>query len=345
MLPLGEYKFKDDAEFEKYMRLYWESKSHGGTTFVEYLAFEYFYLVPYTRYVRYLQLQHDAKWEKLVKEGVVGPLDTCDLASTEAKAMRLREVSEAAERFNVARVPPGPTLESLHLAEIHLKDIERRNYLVDKYLAETKEYRTAKAVADNQQRKVEWVLFEISKIEAEQKAAGKGSGSGGTGSRKRKQEKEAGKGSGQQMMSSRHGWENSSGTSEVVVAGHRALYLSNTDDTCPTCKDVFEPLLIKYNIDLVLSGYSYVYERLALLAEGKEDPTGLENPTSPWYITNGAAGHYDGLDPLRLTFYNCTYLTYDFVASNNNTVLDSAALFKARTCSERSEHYRHSRHC
>ena len=141
----------------------------------------------------------------------------------------------------------------------------------------------------------------------------------------------------------------------------RALYLSNTDNTCPTCKDVFEPLLIKYNVDLVLSGHSHVYERLAPLAEGKEDSNGLENPTSPWYITNGAAGQYNGLNPLqsprqpysrfdldttnatygwnRLIFYNCTHLTHDFVASNNNTVLDSATLFKARTCSERSEHH------
>ncbi|KAJ4390341.1 hypothetical protein N0V85_007318, partial [Neurospora sp. IMI 360204] len=139
MLPLGEYKFKDDAEFEKYMRLYWESESHGSrgqpprdddefekymrlyweseshggrgqpprdddeaeavlsthaatcsrlvmdngfvqpfqlqadpkqqdqwTTFVEYLAFECFWLVSHTRCVRYLQPQHDTEWEKLV---------------------------------------------------------------------------------------------------------------------------------------------------------------------------------------------------------------------------------------------------------------------------------------
>lgn len=142
----------------------------------------------------------------------------------------------------------------------------------------------------------------------------------------------------------------------VVVAGHRAFYLSNTGDTCPTCKDVFEPLLLKYNVDLVLSGHSHIYERLAPIADGKIDPNELENPSSPWYITNGAAGHYDGLDSLdsprqpysrfgldtsnatygwsRLTFHNCTHLTHDFVASNNDTVLDSATLFKARTCDQ-----------
>ncbi|KAK3338577.1 hypothetical protein B0H65DRAFT_435708, partial [Neurospora tetraspora] len=67
------------------------------TTFVEYLAFECFFLDELTPFVRKLRPQHDAEWEKLVKAGVVGPLDTCDdLASTEAKAMRLREFHEAA---------------------------------------------------------------------------------------------------------------------------------------------------------------------------------------------------------------------------------------------------------
>lgn len=81
------------------------------------------------------------------------------------------------------------------------------------------------------------------------------------------------------------------------------------------------------------------------------DPKGLDNPSSPWYITNGAAGHYDGLDKLvrplqqysqfaqdsaygwsRLTFHNCTHLTHEFVASRNGSVLDTATLYKDRKC-------------
>ncbi|KAK3388289.1 hypothetical protein B0T20DRAFT_365186, partial [Sordaria brevicollis] len=71
------------------------------TTFVEYLAFECFFLSELTPSVRKLRPRHDAEWEKLVKAGVMGPLDTSTdtchhLASTEAKAMRLREFHEAA---------------------------------------------------------------------------------------------------------------------------------------------------------------------------------------------------------------------------------------------------------
>lgn len=143
----------------------------------------------------------------------------------------------------------------------------------------------------------------------------------------------------------------------VIVAGHRPWYLSKknvTGSICWSCKDVFEPLFIKYGVDLVLSGHAHVYERLAPLADGKIDPNELNNPSAPWYITNGAAGHYDGMDDLqiprkeysrfsldihnatygwsKLNFHNCTHMSHAFIASKNNSVLDSATLFKDRKC-------------
>ena len=148
----------------------------------------------------------------------------------------------------------------------------------------------------------------------------------------------------------------------VVVAGHRPWYLSVKNDSgtiCWSCKDVFEPLFIEHGVDLVLSGHAHVYERLAPVADGKIDANELNNPSAPWYITNGAAGHYDGLDSFdlpmqeysrfgldtnnatygwsRLTFHNCSHLTHEFVASNDNTVVDSATLFKARECGRESK--------
>ncbi|KAJ8098545.1 Metallo-dependent phosphatase-like protein [Lipomyces tetrasporus] len=143
----------------------------------------------------------------------------------------------------------------------------------------------------------------------------------------------------------------------IIVAGHRPWYLSHANASgtiCWSCKDVFEPLLIEYGVDLVLSGHSHVYERNAPLNNGVVDPNELDNPSAPWYITNGAAGHYDGLDALqvplqnysrfgldthnatygwsKLTFHNCTHMTHEFVASGNGTVLDSATLYKRRKC-------------
>ncbi|GIC84690.1 purple acid phosphatase family protein [Aspergillus udagawae] len=140
----------------------------------------------------------------------------------------------------------------------------------------------------------------------------------------------------------------------VVVAGHRPWYVSGKNQSgtiCENCREVWEPLFLKYNVDLVLSGHTHYYERNAPIANFNADPNELNNPTAPWYISNGAAGHYDGLDSLvrplqsysryaqdtaygwsKLTFHNCSHLTHEFVASRNGTVLDTATLFKDRKC-------------
>ena len=143
----------------------------------------------------------------------------------------------------------------------------------------------------------------------------------------------------------------------LIVAGHRPWYVSYTNVSttiCWSCKDVFEPLFLKYGVDLYISGHAHLYQRSAPLDNGVIDPNELDNPSAPWYITSGAAGHYDGLSsgltppaPYQrfrldetdatygwsmLTFHNCTHMTHDWIASNNNSVLDTATLFKDRTC-------------
>jgi acid phosphatase type 7 len=86
---------------------------------------------------------------------------------------------------------------------------------------------------------------------------------------------------------------------------------------------------------------------------GKVDPKGLNNPSNPWYIVNGIAGHYDGRDTLasprvnqsvfgldsvygwsRYTVNSCSSLTTEFIASGSGKVLDTATLFKDRKCHE-----------
>ncbi|KFY82131.1 hypothetical protein V500_10800 [Pseudogymnoascus sp. VKM F-4518 (FW-2643)] len=133
----------------------------------------------------------------------------------------------------------------------------------------------------------------------------------------------------------------------VVAAGHRPWYVSTTE--CIECQDAFEPLLLKYGVDLVLHGHKHFYERHAAIDNGTATEIG-NNPNAPWYVVNGAAGHYDGLDipdtPYvatsrkvisvygwnLFTVHNCTHLSTQFISSGNNTVLDSATLVKKRTC-------------
>ncbi|KAK9452081.1 Metallo-dependent phosphatase-like protein [Limtongia smithiae] len=147
---------------------------------------------------------------------------------------------------------------------------------------------------------------------------------------------------------------NRSLTPWIIVMGHRPWYASasNVSSTiCWNCKKAFEPLLLKYNVDMVFYGHIHMYERNAPVANGIADPNELNNPSAPWYILNGCGGHYHGLSsytlPLnpysrylqndtfgwsKLTFHNCTHVTHEFIASANGSVLDSATLYKDHQC-------------
>ncbi|KAK9490467.1 Metallo-dependent phosphatase-like protein [Lipomyces doorenjongii] len=133
----------------------------------------------------------------------------------------------------------------------------------------------------------------------------------------------------------------------VIASGHRPWYVSTTE--CLECQAAFEPFLLQYGVDLVLHGHKHFYERHAAVDNGTAQEIDA-NPTAPWYIVNGAAGHYDGLDTPSLpyvptsrkvisvygwslfTVHNCTHLSTQFIASGNSSILDTATLIKDRTC-------------
>ncbi|KAK9235148.1 hypothetical protein V1525DRAFT_284764 [Lipomyces kononenkoae] len=129
----------------------------------------------------------------------------------------------------------------------------------------------------------------------------------------------------------------------VVAAGHRPWYVSTT--VCTECQAAFEPILIEYGVDLVLHGHKHFYERHAAVANGVSQEI-TDDPTAPWYVVNGAGGHYDGLDTPNapyvntsrdvivaygwslFTVHNCSHLTTQFIGSANNSILDTATLIK-----------------
>lgn len=138
----------------------------------------------------------------------------------------------------------------------------------------------------------------------------------------------------------------------LIVTGHRPWYASG--NTCPACQDAFEALFVKYNVDLYFSGHYHLYERQRTIGlNGTIDPNHLNDPSSPWYIVNGAGGHYGGLSKFthadyaprvfglsvanatygwsRLVFHNRTHLTHEFVNSSSNIVLDRATFYKNHT--------------
>lgn len=137
----------------------------------------------------------------------------------------------------------------------------------------------------------------------------------------------------------------------IIVLGHRPWYIDA--EQCTACQDAFESVFVENKVDLVIMGHKHFYERNHPVAYGQVDPRGLDNPSYPWYIVNGAAGHYDGVDFASgkkhdwiahiidghygwsfVTVHNCTHLTHEFVLSGNDTRLDRKTLFKDRQCNE-----------
>lgn len=138
----------------------------------------------------------------------------------------------------------------------------------------------------------------------------------------------------------------------VIALGHRPWYVAG--DACDTCQQAFEQLFIDAEVDIIINGHVHNYERIGPIASNKTDPNGLNNPSSPLYILNGIAGHYDGIDPMdyplpdyvsygqdtvygwsRFTVHNCSHITHEFVASSNDSVLDKAVLYKDRKCASK----------
>lgn len=72
----------------------------------------------------------------------------------------------------------------------------------------------------------------------------------------------------------------------------------------------FEPLFLEYGVDIALFVHKHFYERMTPIANGTSDPKGLHNPSVPWYLVNGAAGHYEIL-------VNCGHLVRELYSQGN----------------------------
>jgi hypothetical protein len=87
----------------------------------------------------------------------------------------------------------------------------------------------------------------------------------------------------------------------------------------------------EYEVDLYMSGHYHVYERQHTIGvNGTIDPKNLDDPTSPWYIINGIAGHYGGLNPFN--FPNSPFQEYGLALVNATYVRLPCTRFNLSTC-------------
>jgi hypothetical protein len=86
----------------------------------------------------------------------------------------------------------------------------------------------------------------------------------------------------------------------IIVSGHRPFFgslpkLPALPGNCDTCRDAFEPLIRKYNVDFYISGHVHWYERLYPIdANGNPLATNYNNQPGPIHVINGAGGAPEG---------------------------------------------------
>jgi len=128
----------------------------------------------------------------------------------------------------------------------------------------------------------------------------------------------------------------------IIVYTHRPFYCSRPRDaSCASNSEKFsdfEALLVKYGVDLVVSGHVHFYERMLPIKKGKitafqvhlddDNFNEIVNPQSPIYVLQGMAGHRDDeADPedayegKAWTVKVSKAYSYLAVSSQNNTHL------------------------
>jgi len=136
----------------------------------------------------------------------------------------------------------------------------------------------------------------------------------------------------------------------IIVYGHRPLYCSGTSSDCTEMaqllREDLEPLLYKYQVNLLFSAHRHNYERFWPVYQGVPEKT-YNNPRATVHIVNGAGGNREGfanigntVDPASvvhyerwgysiITVYNATTLEYVFNDAQTGTMLDSFILTRS----------------
>lgn len=145
----------------------------------------------------------------------------------------------------------------------------------------------------------------------------------------------------------------------IFVGAHRPIYsVANSRDDIPIeqalfVQAAFERLLVKYKVDVVLTGHVHYYERQLPVAYNKPVMDGVsvkyklyDNPKAPVHILTGGAGNTEGLSeaPTHAASWNAakdythfgytilhanrTTLLWKYISSADQTILDKFAMLK-----------------
>ena len=135
----------------------------------------------------------------------------------------------------------------------------------------------------------------------------------------------------------------------IIVGGHRPVYTAGKAEIA--VQSLLEPLFLQYEVDYYYCGHVHWYERLYPTIRGNVTQKDYNNPQSPVYIVNGAAGNVEGFAKApatipaftavlnrknfgfgRLTVESATQATWTYYRADDKMgVEDTVILTKTRT--------------
>ena len=138
----------------------------------------------------------------------------------------------------------------------------------------------------------------------------------------------------------------------ILVSGHRPYYSSG--GVMKPSRPAFEPLFVKYDVDIVYWGHVHWYERMYPLSyNGTVVQTDYVDAKAPIYILCASAGNVEGLTPWPkhvenytafldtthfglglLSVVNATHLDWNFYDSATHEVLDGVTISKEKRWAE-----------
>jgi hypothetical protein len=146
----------------------------------------------------------------------------------------------------------------------------------------------------------------------------------------------------------------------IIAMTHRPMYSSQVSSYQKNVRNAFEPILLKYSVDMYLSGHIHWYERLLPLGtNGTIDKSAILNSNTYYtgtgksltHVINGMAGNIESHSTLstgqttlnitqvlnqkdygfsKLTFHNATTATWQYVKGDGSGIGDELTMIKGK---------------
>ncbi|TKA42965.1 hypothetical protein B0A55_13409 [Friedmanniomyces simplex] len=186
---LSKYGFTRPFQLESDL-----SRQDGVTTWIEYLAYEYWFYDQKASYVKRFQRKHDEAWKKLVDSGVLRPGESYDIVCNIDSVFKDAAEEEAAERAvqsattaflaaekdfgeswvdnnfrQASRIRLVASKAAVEKAKAAYKPLKRRGDTITDFCQQIKGYRNAHKDAEHHTYLLSWIQQQIPTIERESK--------------------------------------------------------------------------------------------------------------------------------------------------------------------------------